>query len=247
MPKLPVFRLVRHATLDVVAHAGPLVRLAALWLLLPALLAVPASAGLLLIGDLVASIGVTAVAVAWHRRLLLNEPEPRWAAPANARVARYLLLTVATVLVIVVPVAVTLQLTTGGLAAGPSLAGSILVLAAAVAGFYAAMRLQLVFPAVATDDAAGSLAAAWAASAGNGWRLGLGFTILTLPVTAAGLALAEGLDRLGGLTGSVIVGLAATLMPLVAAIVQAALLAAFLSLAMLFLRRPQPASAQGER
>lgn len=235
MPKLPVLRLTRHAALDLMANFPTLARLAALWMMPAVVLALTADGGLLLLGDLLATVGVTAVAVAWHRRLLLGETPPRWTARLQLRVARYLLMTVVTVLLAVAPVAVVLQVATGDLTAPPSAIGALAVTAAAVAGFYASMRVQLVFPAIAVDDPGARLAASWAGSDGNGWRIASGFLLLTIPVTAFGILAAEAVRHLSEMSGSLILRTLAVAMPLAAAFAQAALLAAFLSFARLFL------------
>lgn len=241
MPKLPVLRLTQHAVVDLLANLALLARLAALWLLPAAAMALIANAGLLLLGDLVATVGVTAVAVAWHRRLLLGETPPRWTARLQLRVARYLLMTVVTVLLAVAPVAIVIQLATGNLTASPSTVGATAVAVAAVAGFYVSMRVQLVFPAIAVDDPGARLAASWAGSDGNGWRLATGFLLLTVPVTGIGILATEAVRYVAEISGSLILRVLAAGMPLAAAFAQAALLAAFLSFARLFL---QAASAR---
>ena len=236
MRKLPFLRLAGHAHLDVLGNLGVVAQAAGLWVLVAWVLATVGNAGIALIADLAASVGVTAVAVAWHRRLILAEKIQRPAAPLDARVARYLVYTILLALMVALPAVVALQLTLamGSADAGPSVAGVLVVIIAVAAGLYASMRLQLVFPGAAVADPRTSLGASWAATTGNGWRLCLGFLLTTVPVTLAGMALAFGMGALAEATGSFVLTAFAALVPIVTAFLQASLLAAFLSFTYLF-------------
>ena len=242
MRKLPFLRLARHAHLDVLGNAGELAQAAGLWVLAAWVLTAIGNAGLALVADFAASLGVSAVAVAWHRRLILAEQVRRPAAPLDARVGRYLLYTLMLTMVVVLPGIVALQLTfqTGAADAGPSLMGALIAIVAVVAGLYASMRLQLVFPGAAVADPRTSLGASWAATAGNGWRLCLGFLLTTIPVTLLGTAMALGMGMLAAATDSFVLTALSALLPIVTVFIQASLLAAFLSFTYLFLVNPPP-------
>ena len=236
MRKLPFLRLAWHAHFDVLGNIGVLAQAAGLWVLVAWVLAAVGNPGVTLIADLAASVGVTAVAVAWHRRLILVEKVQPPAAPIDARVGRYLLYTVLLTMVVALPAILALQLTqmTGAADAGPSLAGAFIVIGAVTAGAYVAMRFQLVFPGAAVADPRTSFGGSWAATAGNGWRLCLGFLLTTVPVTLIGMGLAFGMSALAEATGSFVLTAFAALVPIATAFIQAPLLAAFLSFAYLF-------------
>ena len=250
MTKLPAWRLARHAYLDVIANAQGLVRVGGPWLLLSWALLIIGRLGLPLVGaaaDIAVAVGAAAVAVAWHRHILRNEPLTARIAPVDARVARYFVLTVILALVIgVIPLAALVL--TGGVPDGETGSGEfgvgfLLVPALMAACIYGAMRLQLMFPATAIGDQTITPGRSWTLTDGNGWRLVAGFLLATLPVTAAVLALALLLGYLAELTGSIVVAALADLAAVANAWLQAPLIASFLSFAYLFFlqqRQPSP-------
>ena len=256
MTKLPAWRLARHAYLDVIANASGLVRVGGLWLLLSWALLILGRVGLPLFGaaaDLAVAVGAAAVAVAWHRHILRDEPLMARIAPVDARVARYFVFTVILALVVGVVPLTALLLTSGGAPEGEAGGGGIgiaflMVPALMLACIYVAMRFQLVFPATAIGDQSITPGRSWALTDGNGWRLVAGFVLATLPVTAAVLALAVLLGYLAEATGSIVVAGLADLAAVANAWLQAPLIASFLSFAYLFFlqqRQPsRPALAQ---
>lgn len=242
--RLPVLRLVRHAYLGVIGNWRGLVQIGAPWLVLPWVLHAIGGTPLALLGDLTLTAGLAAIAVAWHRHLLLGEPLGGRFAPFRAEVARYLAYTVVIVLLlgvasVLLTVVVAVPGVLLGLTAGPDaegLGGSWIALGILVgaASLLVAMRFQLVLPAAAMGEPRVTLAASWHATRGNGWRLLAGFMLVTLPVSLAGVAAALGLLALAEATGSLVLGWLARLAPIAAAWVQAPLLAGFLSYAYLF-------------
>jgi hypothetical protein len=244
MNKLPSWRLARHAYLDVVANAQGLLQVGGLWLLLSwALLMLGRSSALFgAAADLVVAIGAAAIAVAWHRHILDNEPLTARFAPVDARVIRYFVLTVILAFMVGVIPLTLLLMTTGGTAeAGAQPEGSglglLVVPLVMLACIYVAMRLQLIFPATAIGDQALTLARSWTVTDGNGWRLVLGFFLATLPVALTVLGLALFLAWAAEATGSIALGAMADLAAVGNAWLQAPLIASFLSYAYLFFRQ----------
>lgn len=251
MTKLPAWRLARHAYLDVIANAQGLMRVGGPWLVLSWALLILGHLGLPLAGaaaDLTVAVGAAAIAVAWHRHILRNEPLTARFAPVDARVARYLVLTVVLALAIgVVPLAALLLV--GGVPDGEGGEGGVgvgilLVPVLMLACIYVVMRLQLMFPATAIGDRTITPRGSWDLTDGNGWRLVAGFILATLPVTAAFLALALLLGHVAELTGSIVMAALADLAAVANAWLQAPLIASYLSFAYLFfLQQRQPGRA----
>jgi hypothetical protein len=244
MNKLPAWRLARHAYLDVLANLQGLVQVGGLWLVLGwALMMLGRTSGLFgAAADMAVAVGAAAVAVAWHRHILHDEPLAARFAPVDARVIRYFVLTVMLAFVVGVLPLMLLMLLTGAGAGGEGSGegagvGLLLVPALMMACIYAAMRLQLIFPATAIGDQALTLARSWAVTAGNGWRLTLGFFLATLPVALLVLALALFLGWAADATGSIALSALADLATVANAWIQAPLIASFLSYAYLFFRQ----------
>jgi hypothetical protein len=254
MMKLPVGRLVRHAYLDTIGNARGLLRVGGLWLLLSWALLLLARGGSALFtaaADLAVTIGAAAIAVAWHRHILLNEPLTRRMAPLDARVARYFVLTVLVALLMSTLPALVLVLTGGAALLGadagasdPAGPGPLLLLAplTALVCLYVALRLQLVFPATAIGDAATSFARSWALTRGHGWRLMLGFLLITLPVGIVAIGAAILLGWAAAATGSIALGALADLAAVGNAWLQAPLIASFLSYVYIWCHEQQPAA-----
>jgi hypothetical protein len=245
LPKIPILRLVRHAYLDLLGNWRGLVEIGGLWLIAPWVL--HAVDGLLpaLLGDLALTAGIAAIAVAWHRRILLQEALPKRFAPLNAWVGRYLGYSVLVVMLAAAPslvLALLIARTMGGEAGseqGPGFLPLLLVTLAAFASLMVAIRLQLVFPAAAIDERGETLRTSWRATRGNGWRLLAGVLLVSLPPAVAGMVLGTVLAVLSDASGSLVLSWLSQLAPIAAACVQAPLLAAFLSFGYLFLRRQQ--------
>jgi hypothetical protein len=249
MTKLPFGRLARHAYLELIGNGRSLVQIGGLWLLLGWALALLARGGAFLFtaaADLTVTLGAAAVAVAWHRHLLLGEPFARRVAPLDARVARYLFLTVILAFLIGTTPALVLLLVGGpallggaeaGAAPGGAGLGLLLVPIVAVACLWVALRVQLIFPATAIADQAMTPARSWALTRGNGGRLFLGFVLVTLPVTAAMVALSLVLGWLADATGSLVLSALSDLAAVANPLLQAPLIAAFLSYAYTWFRQ----------
>jgi hypothetical protein len=242
MTKLPAGRLARHAYLDVLGNLQGLLRVGGLWLVLSWALMMLGRRIPLLGGaaDLVVALGAAAVAVAWHRRLLVNEPLAGRMAPVDRRVIRYFALSVMLAFLVGVLPLLVLFVTAGGSGAadgsGPGL-GLLLAPALMIVCVYVVMRLQLLFPATAIDDRGLNAARSWAITRGNGWRLVLGFFLATLPVAAGLLGVAFLLAWSADATGSITLIALADLAAVANAWIQAPLIASFLSFSYLFFRQ----------
>jgi hypothetical protein len=252
MTKLPAGRLARHAYLDTLGNLRGLVRIGGPWLLLAWALLLLARGGYGIFGaaaNLAVTLGVAAIAVAWHRHILLGEPLTARMAPVDARVARYFMLTVLIAIALTALPMLLLFLLGGGAmmgastpgeeAAPPSTLALALVPVTLLACLYAALRLQLVFPATAIGDARMSFKRSWALTGGNGWRLFAGFLLVTMPVAGAAIALALFLGWMAEVTGSVVLLALADLAAVANAWVQAPLIASFLSYAYLWFQQQQ--------
>jgi hypothetical protein len=235
--KLPALRLARHAYLDLIASWRGLVQVGGLWLILPWILYALDQPLLELLGDLAMSVGIAAVAVAWHRRILLQEPLPARFAPVTALVGRYMAFWVVVVAVVALPGVLLALLILGALGTDAAGVGGVLVAILSLLALAAAMRLQLVFPAAAIGERTVTLSVSWRATRGNAWRLLAGMLVVSLPPAAAGALLSLGLGALADASGSLVLGWLGELAPVAGAWVQAPLLAAFLSYAYLFLRQ----------
>jgi hypothetical protein len=252
MTKLPAGRLARHAYLDAIGNWRGLVRVGGPWLLLAWALLLLARGGSALFtaaADLAATVGAAAVAVAWHRHILLGEPLTQRMAPLDARVARYFALTVLLALLVGAAPLLALLLLGGGAALGepggdavPGGGGGaglalLLVPATVLACLYVALRLQLIFPATAIEDRGMTLASSWGLTRGNGWRLFAGFLMATLPAALAAVLATLFLSWAAAATGSVVLGALADLAAVANPWLQAPLIAAFLSYVFIFLRQ----------
>jgi hypothetical protein len=230
---------------QLIAQLDGLVRIGLLWLLLPLILNVAGTAigegGVVLgiIGDLVSLLGLSAIAVTWHRHVLLGEPLVGRMAPVNTRVLKYLALGVLVSLLAALPGFVLLTATSATLGT-EGLLSSVALFAAAMVAILIFARLQLVFPGTAVGDPAAGLAGSWRLTRGNGIRLLSGILVTVLPVLAAVL-LAQLLGALFHAIGADKFG--AFLALLAASIggwLQAPLVAGFLSYAYLFFREMTP-------
>lgn len=243
MPKLPAGKLARHAYLDLIANVRGLIRIGGPWLLLAwAVLLLGESGGFLAaLANLAVTLGVAAIAVAWHRHILLGEPLSQRMAPLDARVARYFALTVLIAVIMSILPLLALYLSGGGAPSTNQAGGALIVMMAVVfACLYATLRIQLVFPAIAIGDATVSLARSWELTRGNGWRLVGGLLIVTMPVAMALLILAYFLGQAAATTGSIALLALADLATVANAWLQAPLIASFLSYAFLWFKQQQP-------
>lgn len=247
MTKLPFARLARHAYLDVIGNLRGLVRVGGLWLALGwalFLLGQQGSAFFGAVADVVMTLAVAAIAVMWHRHILLGEPLTAFMAPLDRRVARYFLLTVLLAVIISLGPLLALMLMGGlGAAGGEGAAGGgvILLPLALLVCLYIALRLQLIFPATAVADAAMTWRRSWALTRGNGLQLFLGFLITTLPVALVAVGLMLVLGSAAESTGSVALAALGGLVAVANAWLQAPLIASFLSYAYIFFQEAGPA------
>jgi hypothetical protein len=251
MTKLPFGRLARHAYLELIGNWRGLVQVGGLWLLLGWALLLLARGGSLLFtaaADLAVTVGAAAIAVTWHRYLLLGEPLTRKLAPLDARVARYLFLTVILAFLVgTTPLLVLLMVggpallggAEGGTEPGGAGLGLLLVPLVVIACLWVALRVQLIFPATAIADQAMTPARSWALTRGNGGRLFLGFLLVTVPVTTTMVALTLFLGWVADATGSIVLDALSDLAAVANPWLQAPLIASFLSYAYSWFRQQE--------
>lgn len=241
LPALPVRDLVGRTYQDVIVNREGLVRIGLPWLIGPFVLDVLGTAieGVVvsLIADLASLVGLSAIAVAWHRHVILGEPLVGPFAPVNGRVARYLLLGLLISLLAAVPGIVIVSATgaIGLLGEEAGFAQALILGAAFIAAVIVFARLQLVFPGVAIGDPAG-LKGSWHMTRGNGGRLLAGILLTILPVIGAVILT----QIIGAAFNAMGAAKAGAFLALLAASVggwlQAPLVAAFLSFSYLWFR-----------
>jgi hypothetical protein len=217
------------------------VRIGLPWLIGPLVLDVLATAiegaAIGLIAAVASLVGLSAIAVAWHRHVILGEPLTGPFAPVNGRVGRYLLLGLIVGALSGVPggLVVAAAGAMGGLEEGRWLLSGLVMGVAFLVAIVVFARLQLVFPGAAIGDP-GGLMSSWALTRGNGGRLLAGILLTILPVLAAMIltqivgAAFEGLGA--AKAGAFLALLAAN----VGGWLQAPLVAAFLSFSYLWFR-----------
>jgi hypothetical protein len=252
LPALPVRELVTRTYQDVVVNREGLVRIGLPWLIGPFVLNVLATAieGFVigLIADIASLVGLSAIAVAWHRHVILGEPLVGPMAPVNGKVGRYLLLGLMVSLMAAVPgvVIVSVVGAAGGLGEDRGLLSGLAIGAAFLAAVIVFARLQLVFPGVAIGDPAG-LKGSWALTRGNGGRLLAGILLTILPVLCAVLLTQIIGAAFNGLGASKAGAFLALVAGSVGGWLQAPLVAAFLSFSYLWFRaaRGEPSTTAG--
>ena len=250
---LPVRELVSRTYQDVYVNREGLVRIGLPWLIGPFVLGVLGTAmegiAVSLIADLVSLLGLSAMAVAWHRHVILGQPLAGPFAPVTLTVGRYLLFGLLVSVLAAVPgiVIVIIAGATGGIGEGGRGLLSTLVMGAAfLAAVIVFARLQLVFPGIAIGDPAG-LRGSWQLTSGNGTRLFGGILLTVLPVILAVVLaqlIAAAFDAVGAAKAGAFLALLASS---VGAWLQAPLVAAFLSFSYLWFRaatgEPSPETA----
>jgi hypothetical protein len=212
-PKLSVWRTVLDAYRLTLANLGALGTLAWSWLLV--LLVVSAglywtfwpsemaaretgsggSSALFLATYMTSSIAGAAVAVGWHRFLLLGEdPLSRPSLALDGRVVRYFATLLALVVIFFLPVLLIDILTPwieetrdGELDA--SAVATIVYSVAAIILIPFVNRMMLILPAIAVEAAPPSLGSAWRYTRRNTWRLLFGTVLTLLPIIAIAVPL----------------------------------------------------------
>lgn len=215
-PGLPLGPTIRLAYASYFRHFGDVLRISALWLSLMAVLnaaagwmeaawithvmanpapqpnlSEPMEMALLdNISSVVLALAAVSIAVAWHRRLLLDEPPGRSGGNIGTLgLWRYIAVTI---VVCVVAAAPTLAILLAIWAFGwmpiaddviapqtPVLITALLV--ACVAGIVILLRLCVLLPANATGNSTLTVKGAWRLSRGNIWRLFWGIVACSLP------------------------------------------------------------------
>jgi len=176
-----------------------------------------------------------AVAVTWHRAILLAEPAP--GRPRFGRAEFRYLVTGAALACFVIAPFLPAYLAAAGETAQPTV-NALLLIGAVVASIVGllAVRFYLALPAAAIGSAI-DFAESWRRTSGNGWRLLLGLVASTLPGSAAVIAW----DALIGMVAQP-GDLLHTLADLVSAgisLAGTALIAGFLSFSYLWFDRPE--------
>jgi hypothetical protein len=195
--KLPFWRTLGQAYAAVFGNLGILFRIAGPWLLIiapayvaylwldyPTLVSIrtAARAGLVYqntvenwilgaISWLALLVPVSALAVSWHRHLLLNETAPK-GFRFDGIVKRYAVVALIIGLFFYVPSLLIQAFTSfrGSLGQVFQLALKVLSLVA----LYASCRISIALPAVAVEGTLSTLSEAWSATRRNGWRLFFG-------------------------------------------------------------------------
>ncbi len=202
--------------------------------------------------NLLAGAVGAAVAVTWHRAVLLGEgidaagPVPR--VTLDARTFRYwgwvIVLSLLASLILVPFILVATRMATGG--AGGAGGGVLLALASIVALLYGAARLTTFLPAKALDRQEYRLADAWRDAGGQAWPIAGGLALLILFLVVIQIAYLLPVGLIAALVGAVVTGsfedtrlptaIAAVLMAPLSVFIGAAA-AGFMSLAYDFLVR----------
>jgi hypothetical protein len=215
-PRLPLWPTIRLSYTSYFRHFGDVLRISALWLSLMAVL--NAGTGwmqaawmtrvmvdprpqpnlsepleMMLLGNIsnvVIAFAAVSIAVAWHRRLLLNEPPGRSGGNiATLGLWRYIAVTIVVCVIAAAPaLAVWLVVSAFGLMPAaddviapqtPALIAAFIV--AYVAGIVILLRLCVLLPANAAGNFTLTVKGAWRLSRGNAWRLFWGIIACALP------------------------------------------------------------------
>lgn len=236
---LPTGDLVRRSIRDVVDNRQLLIEMGFAWLVvlvgIDMLLVLaggqPGGVGTMLISALASMVALSALAVAWHRRILLAAPLPGPWPALDARIFRYLLHYLAIGLI----GSIAFLLAVGALGLLPG-AATLALPIALLAALLVTARFQLVLPATAIDERSVTFGRSWQLTDGNTFRL---FAGLVLAIAPGWLALLVA-PLVGALFTALGAGLFAQFTILVISatglLVQAPLMAAYLSFVFLMLR-----------
>jgi hypothetical protein len=149
----------------------------------------PGTGFLMLLAYLVMTVGTASIAVAWHRRIILDEqPGLSGGNIVSGALWRYISIGIVLVLMATLP-ALIVVLPTAAMVipkapAQPTAATFLLiplVVVAYVAGLAILLRLSPLLPARATGDRSLGFAQAWRCTRGNTWRLFWGLIACSVP------------------------------------------------------------------
>jgi hypothetical protein len=255
MQPFPLQKTVADAYLDVATHLGAFVRAGGVWILIPVLLtaatrvlfemtAEPIEPGrpvmlpwplflLVIVANVLWLLGMSALVVFWHRRLLLGVGTPTALAPLSWNVVRYMAasfflgLSIAIIVQLIAFVLGTLIAGPGGGAA--SFGAPVLRLLVGVLGGLLLARIHLLFPAIAVGDTAMSLGRSFKLTEGYTLPIFLGIIACAVPMMLLGSIVQAALVAVGG-AGSLSGFAISTALDFV----QGAVIAAFLSLSYRF-------------
>lgn len=240
MSSLPVWATVGRAYRVAFRERVTLLRIGLVWLLL--MLAASVATSFVVVATeaprafgaavvlAVLALAMAATAVPWQRAILLGLPPAGWVSLSlDGRVWRYF--AVGTGLMMIVYAALYVaQLALAAAGTGGRMVG----LAAAVILILGAtllyIRLVLVFPAIAVDDAAMSFARSWRLTGRNTLRLWLGIVICLAPMIVGLHVLGFAVASLAAMDAPVL-KLALGAMMIALALLEAGILGAFLSFA----------------
>ncbi|MGH6969352.1 MAG: hypothetical protein ACREEL_06210 [Stellaceae bacterium] len=191
MVKLAFWETVNGAYRFVFSHPLVVLRTGWFYLVLTALDAAlrrgPALGSLSHAAAFAIAILLIGASIAWHvallRAILLDEHS--WAAALQFRYRHWRLLGVGMLLFLMLLPIVAVAGIAGVVAFHVSILFSIAILAAitGIILFVAVCRFYLLSPAIATDDPAKAIRAAWHRGRGNSWRLLFGGILMILPAT----------------------------------------------------------------
>jgi hypothetical protein len=209
-PALPVGEIIRSAYARVFGEADLLLQSGGLWWAIlvlaygflafvlpeggePAERSFGASA-LAVLATVLTLVAAGAIAVAWHRRVLLDEVPSGPMAPLGRRVTAYIAWSLVIGLLASLPAMVLLPLALTG---GGALGSAALVAALAVS-LYGLARLSPILPGRAIDAPNLRLVEAWRMSDGQGWRIAVVLAAVTLPGAVLGSLLVAVVGALPG-------------------------------------------------
>ncbi|SLN27863.1 hypothetical protein [Oceanibacterium hippocampi] len=214
MKPLPVIATVVDSYGHFFRHVGTFVRIGWLWLLVMATLSwivpeltgpepsgseipqMPGVGTFLFILPLYILMGFlwSAIAVAWHRHILLGEqPAGPIGAPLNGTVVRFFVASVlyfigfyVVLFLAMLPAGAIAMMTQGGSPAGGALA-MLIVSVLAVTACLLYLRFSLIFPAIAIGRRDFGLRDAWQHARGNSWRIFFMWFLGLLPLIVVNL------------------------------------------------------------
>ncbi len=215
-PKLPLWPTIRLSYASYFRHFGDALRISAFWLLMMAMLdaaigwmqatwmthvmanpspqpnlSEPMEMAVMAdIGSVALAFAAVSIAVAWHRRLLLDEKPGRSGGNiVSGALWRYIAVAIVVCVIAALPVlAVVSVIWLFGLTPAPDDAIApqtpallAAIMAAYIAGIVILLRLCLLLPANATGNITLTVKDAWRGSRGNFWRLLWGSVACALP------------------------------------------------------------------
>ena len=186
------------------------------------------------VSTIVAIIGIAAIMVVWHRRILSNEPMAGPLAPVRRESIRYILMEIVVALIAATVTGTGVLIST---LLGPLAPIGFMV--SVIAGILISVRLTLILPAAAIGDTTMTLKKSWEQTKIHWFRLFAGSILAAIPIVVAAAVAQNLLELLGG-AGSLI----GEFIGLVGGVIQATVSAAYLSFCFIHITgAPSPSNA----